>query len=868
MPGRQADDARSDRAVAAARVRALAAVACVALGFVGVLELRAVLNRPIASGVWFGASLLFGAATGLTRGRLCAALLALTATLLAAGWFTFRVVESPRDRLRLPPAPAEVLLRVEGVVIEPPQRQTPRGSLAEFAIVGPSTRLTLDLRRVQGADGAWRTASGRLIVFAARDVEAPIGRRVRVSGIAAAPPAPTNPGQGDSRLWSAQRAVVGTLSVPDEQLLEVAASTPALADLALTPLREARAWLHARARAGLEHIQNPRARAMAGSLLLGAEEEEGRAIATTFQRIGLAHVLAISGVHMAMLAWATLLALRLLGDFGAMEPLLAAGAVLLYMLVVPAEAPIIRSGVMVLAVLLADALGRRYDGVAILAWTAVIMLLFRPMDLFSLGFQLSFGVTGVLLGGGRAFHRRLWGAPSPLGDVGIRRSWWRRALDPAKHAASASLLAWAVASPWIAARVGLLAPLAPISSLIVGVPVSLLMLAGFLVLLLSTLVPGAEVLWRALEPLASATLWCVDTLDTLPGASLATGSIPLAWGGAASVGVLWLLTRGRWTLPLHGPRIGTLATWSLALALGAWLAISITVARPPGRHVALRLDTLDVGDATCHVIRSGSEAILWDCGASWAGAGEVRIPGAVRALGTPPIRTAIITHANFDHYNALPDAAWRLGVRRVLVSPLLTADAARRPTGASAAFLALLRRHNIEIVEVAAGDRLRLADADIEFLWPDPDAAASWPANDQSLVARIRVNTDAGPRHLLMTGDIQARAIASLLTPDARDRLAADVIEAPHHGSYTREAAALVETVAPAVIVQSTGRTRVGLRRRDDPRWPESIAAAAWIDTATHGAVWVEINRDGSITTGGLDHAGAARPVDVVPNSN
>lgn len=856
MPGPEAIDAITDRAVSAARVRALAAVACVAIGFAGVLELRAVLDRPIASGVWFGASLLLGAATGLTRGRLCAAMLAMTAALLAAGWFTFRVVESPRDRLRLPPVPAEVLLRVEGVVVDPPERLTPRGSLAEFAIVGPSTRLTLDLRRVQDADGAWRAASGRLIVYAARDAEAPIGRRVRVSGVAAAPPAPTNPGQGDSRLWSGQHALAGTLSVPDGGLFEVAASAPGVADLALTPLREARAWLHARARSGLDWIENPRARAMAGSLLLGAEEEEGRAIATTFQRLGLAHVLAISGVHMAMLAWATLLTLRLLGDFGAMEPLLAAGAVLLYMMVVPAEAPIIRSGVMVLAVLLADALGRRYDGVVVLAWTAVVMLLFRPMDLFSLGFQLSFGVTGVLLGGGRAFHKSLWGAPSPLGDLGIRRSWWRRALDPARQAASASLIAWGVASPWIAARVGLLAPLAPVSSLIVGVPVSLLMLAGFLVLLLSTLVPGAEILWRLLEPLASATLWCVDTLDALPGASLATGSIPLAWGGVASGGVLWLLTRGRWTMRLDAERVRTYATWGVTLALGAWLAIATTVARPPGRAAVLRLDTLDVGDATCHVIRSGSEALLWDCGASWPGAGEVRIPGAVRALGTPPVRTAVITHANFDHFNALPDAAWRLGVRRVLVSPLLLADAARRPSGATAALLTLLRRHDIEIVEVAAGDRVRLGDAEFQFLWPDPAAAASWPANDQSLVARIRVNTDAGPRHVLMTGDVQSRAIASLLTPDARDRLAADVLEAPHHGSYTREAAALVETVAPAVIVQSTGRTRVGLRRRDDPHWAESVGAATWIDTATHGAVWVEINRDGSITTGGVDHAG------------
>lgn len=859
------DAAARDRVVGSARRRALAALVAMGAGFLLARAAPGWVDGGIDSGAWLGVSLLAGAAVLGTRGRVCAACLWVMALTVAGGWFTLRTLESPADRLVLPAEPVEAVVRVEGIVVEGASVPVARGALARFVIGGTSTRFVVRVTRVEeGTDAGmrWRRASGRLVVHADGPVDAPVGRRARLTGRASGPGAPTNPGQSDQRLWAAQEGVVGTMTVPDAALIAAAAGRPGVLEPLERGLRGGRAWLAARARAGIGAIEDDRARALVASLLLGAEEEEGRAISTQFQRLGLAHILAISGVHVAMLAWATLLLVRLCGDFGALEPCLAAGAVGLYLLVVPAEAPIVRSGVMVLALLLGEAFGRRYDGVVILAWTAAVLLLVRPMDLWSLGFQLSFGVTGVLLGAGRVFHERLWGAPSPLAEVVRDPAWWRRGVESGKRAVSASLLAWTVASPWIAARVGLFSPVAPLSSLVVGVPVSALMLVGFLALLVGTFVPGGTVVWMAAEPIARVTLACVDWLDGVPGSSIAVGSIPLAWGGAASVGVLWLLGRGSLRGGPDGAgrdpgaswieRRRVAATWGIGVALGAWLLLVLLSGRTPGRDVALRIDTLDVGDATCHVIRCGDEALLWDCGSSWAGAGEVRIPGAIRALGVPPVRTAVVTHANFDHFNALPDVAWRLGVRRLVVSGLLLERARSQPGGATAAMLGLLRDQGVEIVTVAAGQRMRLGEAELEFLWPREDEARSRGVNDQSLVARIEVGTDAGARRLLLTGDVQARAIAGLLgeTAESRGALGADVLEAPHHGAFSREAAALVEAVGPRIIVQSTGRTRAGLGRVGDARWAEPGGAAQWLTTAIDGAVWVELRRDGTIRSG------------------
>ena len=56
--------------------------------------------------------------------------------------------------------------------------------------------------------------------------------------------------------------------------------------------------------------------------------------------------------------------------------------------------------------------------------------------------------------------------------------------------------------------------------------------------------------------------------------------------------------------------------------------------------------------------------------------------------------------------------------------------------------------------------------------------------------------------------------------------------------------------LGPGVIVQSTGRSRVGMGRAEDPRWREASGAAQWLVTATDGATWIEIGRDGIVRRG------------------
>jgi competence protein ComEC len=252
----------------------------------------------------------------------------------------------------------------------------------------------------------------------------------------------------------------------------------------------------------------------------------------------------------------------------------------------------------------------------------------------------------------------------------------------------------------------------------------------------------------------------------------------------------------------------------------------------------LRIDTLDVGDGTCHIVRAGPEAMLWDCGPMPAGGLRPAVVRAARALGVHRTPTLVISHPDIDHFGGLEAAVEGLGVRTVLVPPRFMEQAAAQPHSAAGVALEWLRGRGVEVRVVSKGDGLTLSGATVEFL--SPPNGATWPLdNDHSLVAVMR----AGGRSLLLTGDIQDRAIEPLAEGGVR----ADMVELPHHGSAGPAVAEWVRRLDPPVVIQSTGRDRL-----NDPAWASMRMGRAWLCTAERGAAWAEVQPDGSIAAGTL----------------
>ncbi|MCB9845877.1 MAG: ComEC/Rec2 family competence protein [Phycisphaeraceae bacterium] len=806
---------------------ALCAFACVIVGMVASRHLAFV---PAA--MWFALACGGSAVASAARGRGCAFALALAAAAFGGGWFALRVHERGGSTLDVVLAGHDgSAVRLRGVIVEGPEPiEQPPGALGGFARRGAGWRCELSVDSI-AAGVEWRPSRGvvRLVCEDPSEPSFATGQRIEVLGEAQLAHDRRNPGMEARPLRRAMAHEAGFVRIPDASLVSVVPHATFLESLA------------GAVRAGLRAVRTRSERAIGGSsadpdsallaaLILGTQERALDDVRGAYTRVGLAHLLAISGFHLVVMTGALLLAIRLTGDRGRLEPALAASLIVVYLLIVPGRAPVIRAGVMVLALLMADAIGRRYHRLAVLAWICVGLLLWRPMDVFALGFQLSAGLTALLLWIGPRVQG--WGMARVLrGTLPTRRpplvEGWMRV----RTAGAVALACWLVALPMVVHVTGLVSVLGVVSTLLVGPVIVAALWFGYSALVVGLAWPQAgEVigdLARGLSTVASGT---VARIDAVPMASVRLASMSLAWALAATlVAILWV----RWV-----PRRSRVA-WVVSGVVLGWGAVEAGTARL-GSAVAFRMDTLDVGDGSCHLLRSADQAALWDCGASSFSFGRLELPRAIRALGAGRVERVIISHPNLDHYNALLDAIEPLGVREVVIGEAFERWASEKSDGPEAFTLSELARRGVEVRVVARGDRLTLAGVELECLWPERGAEFA-TANDGSLVLRVVVSTHEGERRVLLTGDSQDVMMQGL----SLDPIGADVLELPHHGSFRPASEAFVEAVDPGVVVQSTGPARLW-----DNRWARVRIGRAWLVTARDGACSVEVRRRGEVAWG------------------
>ena len=647
---------------------------------------------------------------------------------------------------------------------------------------------------------------------------------MRVWGRLSAAGRRSNPGDPPYRELSLQSGAVGFLAVPDAGNVEVT-------ERGASPLRAARAQARSRAVAWMGGARDDLSRALLRAALTGERTEALAPADEAVRRVGVAHLLAVSGLHLTFLVVMGVWSVRLVREPGRAEPLIAALLVLAYLVMTPARAPIVRAATVTLALLAGEAGGARFSRIALLALAATATVLWRPTELFAPGYQLSYGCVAALVLFQPVTRARLFGGPALRAESGVVRRWL-------ENGASAALVAWAVATPVLAHHAGIVNPLGPLVVLLAAPLFSAVLGLGFLASAVSLVWPwlgsvvGAPALVAA-DAFLAVVLW----LEGLPLMVAHVPRAPLALTATALAAVVWFLWAPR-------PRGWTLAVAAaLALAVGAWLA-DARRSQGLGPGVALRVDMLDVADGSMVLVRSGPDALLWDAGSQRLTFGRRAAPRAVRELGAWGVRRVVLTHANLDHYAALPDLARPIGLRELVTTRYVLGEAEREPGGPVAELLRLLEDDGVGVRAVGAGDTLRVGAHRAELLRPPPGLDPD-DENNTSLVARIAVGTEAGVRTVLLTGDIEPEAARALR--GARPDLRADVLELPHHGSARLAGEGFVTALAPAVVLQSSGRSRLG-----DERWDAEREGRAWLMTAERGAAWAEILEDGTVRWGAL----------------
>lgn len=351
----------------------------------------------------------------------------------------------------------------------------------------------------------------------------------------------------------------------------------------LLGLERARQGIAARVKAGLDGVPG----AIAAALMTGDRSAIPKDTMATMRDSGLAHLLAISGLHMGLVAGILFVGLR--GGLALVPPLAlrfpikkwAAAAAILgafaYGMVAGATVPTQRAFLMIGLVLAAVLFDRRGISMRTVAWAAVIVLLFRPESLLGPSFQLSFAAVIALI----AVYEAVRDRRRPDGPLG----WRRRIVLYIAGVALTTLVAGLATAPFAVYHFNRFADYGLAANLI-AVPVTALWTMPWAVVAFGLMPLGLEGL--ALAPMGwgvGVMIWAADTVSAWPGAVTLLPAMPM-WGLVAiALGGLWLcLWRRRWRF------------WGL-VGVAAGLA-SVALVRPPdilvddrGRLLAVRTET-------------------------------------------------------------------------------------------------------------------------------------------------------------------------------------------------------------------------------------------------------------------------------------
>ncbi len=499
-----------------------------------------------------------------------------------------------------------------------------------------------------------------------------------------------------------------------------------------------------------------RAAGLASALVLGRREGLSAAGVDALRRAGLAHLLAVSGLHVGMvaaLAWGLLV---VCGVPPAPRRGVVIAVVLAFALLAGGAAPVRRAALAAALYLGARQLGRPLMPLPAVWGVVAALVLMEPAALLSPGFQLSAAVTLAIV---------RWTGPVTdlfgrfVGRVGAA-------------VLSVPVVAQAGSLPLVGAHFASV-PLLGAAVNVAAVPFGFaLVTSGLAAVLVAPVWPAAAAAVLGLVGAVSGLLQTVAASGG--GATVAFPSLPpaltavLCCGGVAAL-MPW---RRAWV-----PAMGVVA------ASLAWLAVPGAGCSGDGEA-----RMLGVSDGMALLLRGGrpGAAVLVD-----AGSADDEALGALAAARVRRLDALVLTHPDRDHSGGAAAVLDRLPTG-AFVYPAAVAERAE-----VVRLRRVARARGVREVPVRPGSRLVLGSLPCTVAWPPGSLRGG--DNDASLVAVFEVGT----ARVLVAGDLEAVGERALLATGFP--LRAGVLQLPHHGSATSSTPRFLAAVHPVVALAATG---------------------------------------------------------------
>lgn len=507
------------------------------------------------------------------------------------------------------------------------------------------------------------------------------------------------------------------------------------------------------------------------ALVLGRRDALDPDLRRAFVDAGLAHLLAISGLHVGMIAGWLGLAAWVLGA-GARGKLIAGLAVWPYVLLLGFPAPATRAAAFTTLFAVSRWRQRHPSMPVVLSVAALVVLAADPASVTSVGAWLS--VTAV------------WGTWA-AGRL-VPPAWRGRA---AVRLVAASVGATVATAPITAFAFGTVAPVGVFTNLVAVPLVGLAVPAVFVSLALGAAAAGGGLALAGIEVTANLGA-------AMPGGHM--NGVAGWWFALPWIVVFalfgWLVYETIRTAGARAPRLGV-ALRSVAFAGGAvvWCAVLATdlARRPSGR---LDLFILDVGQGDAIAVRTpAGRWLLVDAGPleRRGSAGRRVVVPFLARRGATRLELFVASHGDADHLGGAPDVLEAFEPRLVLEPGLPL------PSQLYQRFLGLVDAGGTPWQAARAGDTIRMDGVTLAVLHPTSAwMARRFEANEASVVLHVRY----GCFDALLTGDI-GRDVESQLLDHVGE---VEVLKVAHHGSATSTTVAWLDHVQPEVAVLSVGR--------------------------------------------------------------
>lgn len=543
---------------------------------------------------------------------------------------------------------------------------------------------------------------------------------------------------------------------------------------------------------------------------------------------GVAHLLAISGLHIGFVAllfyklfsWLARFSTHALlfmpaNCWGAVGGMLAS---LVYAALAGFSLPTQRALIMVSVAFIAVLMRRRLGFSTAFCLALAMILTWQPLAIFLVGFWLSFIAVGALLLYFRNFSfapvadtteiNTLSSLSLAIARIRTQTINWSIGLLHTQYAVGIALLLpqgiFFHSIPALSFITNLLA--VPLVSLLV-VP---LILAGLILLwLLPSLAYYLFYLADgALNALVSSLQWCLYISGDWSVWHASTWPVPLIL--LALVASMTALLASRWSVRLVS------------------LLFLLPLVIPIQHDDLLRIEWLDVGQGQAVLIQTRNHNILYDAGPRYGGsdAGAIVITPVLRARGIKSLDLMLLSHRDIDHIGGANSVLDTIEVKRLVTS---------KPDAIASAKAALFPQAQ----HCQAKQKWLWDDVHFELLHPPTDYHAT-NENDRSCVLLLRV----ADHNFVLTGDI-SKEVEETLVAYLQPYAPISVINASHHGSATSSAMSWVQSLRPRYVIYATG-----YKNHFNHPHPDVVARFNKVDSIAYnlaitGSVLMRVNKNG-----------------------